>query len=148
MVPLVSWNCRGIRTKLVDVKALVNSFHPVCVALQQTFLKPNAHLKLRGYNCVRKDIDTGISSGGVCLLTSNHYPSTTLNLHTSLQAVAVQVHIKTVVTVCCIYLPPNDAISRNDLNTLPTGSGSNILCPFTARSAADRPRHRLGFGLD
>ncbi|GBO23141.1 hypothetical protein AVEN_4787-1 [Araneus ventricosus] len=27
-------------------------------------------------------------------------------------------------------------------NTLPTGSGSNILCPFTARSAADRPRHR------
>ncbi|GBN51438.1 hypothetical protein AVEN_151283-1 [Araneus ventricosus] len=118
MVPLVSWNCRGIRTKLVDVKALVNSFHPVCVALQETFLKPNAHLKLRGYNCVRKDIDTGIASGGVRLLTSNHYPSTTLNLHTSLQAVAVQVHIKTLVTVCCIYLPPNDAISRNDLNIL------------------------------
>ena len=33
-------------------------------------------------------------------------------------------------------------------NTLPTGSGWNILCPYTARSAADRPRHRLGFGLD
>ncbi|GBN80570.1 hypothetical protein AVEN_108220-1 [Araneus ventricosus] len=116
MGPLVSWNCRGIRTKLVDVKALVNSFHPVCVALQETFLKPNAHLKLRGYNCVRKDNDTGTSSGGVCLLTSNLFPSTTLNLHTSLQAVAVQVHIKTLVTVCYIYLPPNDAISQNDLN--------------------------------
>ncbi|GBO21672.1 hypothetical protein AVEN_215020-1 [Araneus ventricosus] len=84
----------------------------------ETFLKPNAHLKLRGYNCVRKDNDTDTSSGGVCLLTSNHFPSTTLNLHTSLQAVAVQVHIKTLVTVCCIYLPPNDTISQNDLNIL------------------------------
>ncbi|GBL82176.1 hypothetical protein AVEN_252370-1 [Araneus ventricosus] len=118
MVPLVSWNCRGIWSKLVDVKALVNSSHPVCVALQETFLKPNAHLKLCGYNCVRKDNVAGISSGGVCLLTSNLYPSTTLNLHISLQAVAVQVHIKTLVTVCCIYLPPNDAISQNGLKIL------------------------------
>ena len=39
-------------------------------------------------------------------------------------------------------------MGTESLNTLPTGSGSNILCPFTARSAADRPRHRLGFGLD
>ena len=34
------------------------------------------------------------------------------------------------------------------LNTLPTVSGSNILCPFTACSAADCPKHRLGFDLD
>ncbi|GBM02797.1 hypothetical protein AVEN_51985-1 [Araneus ventricosus] len=29
MVPLVSWNCRGIRTKLVDIKAL--KFFPPCL---------------------------------------------------------------------------------------------------------------------
>ncbi|GBM35036.1 hypothetical protein AVEN_240388-1 [Araneus ventricosus] len=34
------------------------------------------------------------------------------------QAVAVPVHVRTLVTVCCIYLPPNDTISQNDLNTL------------------------------
>ncbi|XP_055941880.1 uncharacterized protein LOC129971927 [Argiope bruennichi] len=118
MAPFISWNCRGIRTKLEDLKALVNSTHPVCIALQDTFLKSNVHLKIRGYNCVRKDNVTGLSSGGVCILTSNSYPSTILNLHTPLQAVAVQVHVKTLVTVCCIYLPPNDVIPQNDLNVL------------------------------
>ncbi|GBO29232.1 putative RNA-directed DNA polymerase from transposon X-element [Araneus ventricosus] len=112
-------NCRGIRSKVEDIKALVNASHPVCVALQETFLKPNNYLKLRGYSCVRKDNDSGVStSGGVCIFTSNLYPSTTLNLHTSLQAVAVQVHFRTLVTVCCIYLPPSDIISQDDLNIL------------------------------
>ncbi|GBM83097.1 hypothetical protein AVEN_73094-1 [Araneus ventricosus] len=119
MDPFVSWNCRGIRSKLVDIKALINTSHPVCVALEEAFLKPSHCLKLRGYSCVRKDDDTGVSaSGGVFILTSNLYPSTTLTLHTCLQAVAVPVHVRTLVTVCCIYLPPNDTISQNDLNTL------------------------------
>ncbi|GBM12996.1 putative RNA-directed DNA polymerase from transposon X-element [Araneus ventricosus] len=74
-------------------------------------------LKLRGYNCVRKDADTGShSSGGVCILTSNLYPSTPLSLHTSLQAVAVQVHTRALLTVCCIYLPPHDALNQQQLN--------------------------------
>ncbi|GBN79508.1 hypothetical protein AVEN_205507-1 [Araneus ventricosus] len=106
-------------SKLQDIKALINVSHPVCMALQETFLKPNNYLKLRGYSCVRKDNDSGVStSGGVCIFTSNLYPSTTLNLHTSLQAIAVQVHFRTLVTICCIYLPPSDAISQDDLNIL------------------------------
>ncbi|GBM53583.1 RNA-directed DNA polymerase from mobile element jockey [Araneus ventricosus] len=85
----------------------------------KTFLASNIPLKLRGYNCVRKDTDTGShSSGGVCILTSNLYPSTPLTLHTTLQAVAVQVHTRALVTVCCIYLPPHDVITQQQLNNL------------------------------
>ncbi|GBM75088.1 hypothetical protein AVEN_197446-1 [Araneus ventricosus] len=91
----------------------------LCVALRETFLKPNNYLKLLGYSCIWKDNDSGVfTSGGVYIFSSNLYPSTTLNFHTSLQAVAVQVHFRTLVTICCIYLPPSDVISQDDLNIL------------------------------
>ncbi|GBN18768.1 hypothetical protein AVEN_39699-1 [Araneus ventricosus] len=119
MGTFLSWNCRGIRSKLQDLKGLINLFNPVCIGLQETFLSSNNPLKLRGYNSVRKDAATGSNhSGGVCILTSNLYPSTPLSLHTSLQAVAIQVHARTLVTVCCVYLPPHDVVSQQDLETL------------------------------
>ncbi|GBO00212.1 hypothetical protein AVEN_239574-1 [Araneus ventricosus] len=102
-----------------DLKGLINSFHPVCVGLQENFLSSNNPLKLRGYNSVRRDAATGSNhSGVVCILTSNLYPSTPLILHTSLQAVAIQVHARTLVTVCSVCLPPHDVISQQDLDTL------------------------------
>ncbi|GBM20834.1 hypothetical protein AVEN_108276-1 [Araneus ventricosus] len=65
------------------------------------------------------DAATGSNhSGAVCILTSNLYPSTPLTLHTSLQAMAVQVPAGTLVTVCSVYSPPHDVISEQDLDTL------------------------------
>ncbi|GFV17017.1 putative RNA-directed DNA polymerase from transposon X-element [Trichonephila clavipes] len=75
-------------------------------------------MQVRGYNCVRRDVDGDASpTGGVCLFTSNLFPSNVVTLHTSLQAVAVRIHVHSLVTVCCLYLPPND-VSQVDLNHL------------------------------
>ncbi|GBL79352.1 hypothetical protein AVEN_92550-1 [Araneus ventricosus] len=63
------------------------------------------------------DVDA-TSSGGVCILTSNMYPSGVLSLHTSLQAVAVQIHFRTLITICSVYLPPHETIRQEDLNIL------------------------------
>ncbi|GFU97022.1 probable RNA-directed DNA polymerase from transposon BS [Trichonephila clavipes] len=74
---------------------------------------------VRGYNCVRRDVDGDTSpTGGVCLFTSNLFPSNVVTLHTSLQAVAVRIHVHSLVTVCCVYLPPNDVVPQVDLNHL------------------------------
>ncbi|GFX46007.1 putative RNA-directed DNA polymerase from transposon X-element [Trichonephila clavipes] len=76
-------------------------------------------MQVRGYNCVRRDVDGETSpTGGVCLFTSNLYPSTVVTMHTSLQAVAVRIHLRSLVTVCCVYLPPNDVVPQVDLNQL------------------------------
>ncbi|GFV53288.1 putative RNA-directed DNA polymerase from transposon X-element [Trichonephila clavipes] len=76
-------------------------------------------MQVRGYNCVRRDVDGDTSpAGGVCLFTSNLFPSNVVTLHTSLQAVAVRIHIHSLVTVCCVYLPPNDVVPQVDLNHL------------------------------
>ncbi|GFW14337.1 hypothetical protein TNCV_974901 [Trichonephila clavipes] len=90
-----------------------------CVALQETFLKSTMTVQVRGYNCVRRDVDGDTSpTGGVCLFTSNLFPSNVVTLHTSLQAVAVRIHVHSLVTVCCVYLPPNDVVPQVDLNHL------------------------------
>lgn len=115
---IISWNCRGFRSHTADIKDIVSTFHPACVALQETFLKSHAPAKIRGFSCFRKDVTDTAVSGGVCILASNSYPSTALNLKTSLQAVAIRIHIKSLITVCCVYLPPRDAISQKDLSNL------------------------------
>ncbi len=58
------------------------------------------------------------ASGGVAILTSLNYVTTTLNLSTNLQAVAVRVHTDKLITVCSLYLPPSETIIQRDLDDL------------------------------
>ncbi|GFX69551.1 histone-lysine N-methyltransferase SETMAR [Trichonephila clavipes] len=70
-------------------------------------------MRVRVHNCVRRDVDGDASpTGGVCLFTSNLNPSNVVTLHTSLQDVAVRIHIRSLVTVCGVYLPPNDVVPQ------------------------------------
>ncbi|GFY30468.1 putative RNA-directed DNA polymerase from transposon X-element [Trichonephila clavipes] len=101
-----------------DVKDIIRQYHPVCVALQETFLKSCHTTKIRRYGCVRKDTEGPSVSGGVCNFTSLDVPSSALPLYTSLQAVAVRIHSTSLITVCCLYLPPNTVIHQHDLNNL------------------------------
>ncbi|GFT22382.1 putative RNA-directed DNA polymerase from transposon X-element [Trichonephila clavipes] len=101
-----------------DVKDIFRQYHPVCVALQETFLKSCHTTKIRRYDCVRKDTEGPSVSGGECIFTSLDVPSSALPLHTSLQAVALRIHSTSLITVCCLYLPPNTVIHQHDLNNL------------------------------
>ncbi|GFW24223.1 RNA-directed DNA polymerase from mobile element jockey [Trichonephila clavipes] len=101
-----------------DVKDIIRQYYPVCVALQETFLKSCHTTKIRRYGCVRKDTEGPSVSGGVCIFTSLDVLSSALPLHTSLQAVAVRIHSTSLITVCCLYLPPNTVIHQHDLNNL------------------------------
>ncbi|GFS70537.1 putative RNA-directed DNA polymerase from transposon X-element [Trichonephila clavipes] len=119
MCSFISWNCRGLRNLLDDFKSIISTYQPACVALQETFLKSTMTMRVRGYNCVRRDVDSDTSpTGGVFLFMSHLYPSNIVTLHTSLQAVAVRIHIHSLVIVYCVYLPPNDVVPQVDLNRL------------------------------
>ncbi|GFX75686.1 putative RNA-directed DNA polymerase from transposon X-element [Trichonephila clavipes] len=119
MTSFISWNCRGLRIRFDYLKSIISSYQPACVALQETFLKSTMIMRVRCYNCVRQDVDSDASpTGGVCLFTSHLYPSNVVTLRTSLQAVSVRIHIHSLVTVCCVYLPPNDVVPQVDLNQL------------------------------
>ena len=119
MASLLSWNVRGLRCNLCDVKTLINTHQPVCFALQETLLKYDSNFNVNRYTSVRKDlISENRPHGGVAILISQNYPFHTLTLNTELQAVAVQVQTRKLVTVCSLYIPPNQSIDQKILDDL------------------------------
>ncbi|GBO08605.1 hypothetical protein AVEN_40686-1 [Araneus ventricosus] len=122
MACLVSWNCRGFRSKVCH---LIYQVYPVCIALQETYLKPADIAKIIRYSLVRKDNEneSGRASGGVALLVSHDTPSFVITLHTNLQAVAVRVMLSNLVTVCTLYLPPSTNVSRDVASVSHLGGG-------------------------
>lgn len=58
------------------------------------------------------------ASGGVAILASADIPSMPLDLNTNLQAVAVRLQLQSLVTICSLYLPPNEQVTQTDLNNL------------------------------
>ncbi|GBO08698.1 hypothetical protein AVEN_138224-1 [Araneus ventricosus] len=120
MACLVSWNCRGFRSKICHIKDLIYEVHPVCIALQETYLKLADISKIKRYSLVRKDNEneSGRASGGVALLVSYDTPSSVITLRTNLQAVAVTVMLSNLATVCTLYLPPSTNVNGRDLDRL------------------------------
>ncbi|GBN39050.1 hypothetical protein AVEN_129807-1 [Araneus ventricosus] len=119
MACLVSWNCRGFLSKICHIKDLIYEVHPVCIAFQETYLKPADISKIKRYSLVRKDNEneSGRASGGVALLVY-YTPLSVITLHTNLQAVAVRVMLSKLVTVCTLYLPPSTNVNDGDLDRL------------------------------
>lgn len=118
-ISLVSWNCQSYRQNIPDVKDIIDSRGPAVFCLQETFLKPTDTTRLKGYHTIRKDyLDGARSCGGVAMLISNDFPSCKLQLHTCLQAVGIRIQLNELVTICCIYLPPNHNFRDIDLQQL------------------------------
>ncbi|GBM66557.1 hypothetical protein AVEN_251975-1 [Araneus ventricosus] len=53
------------RNKVSHIIDPINETHPVCLAFQETYLKPSDLSKIRRYVLIRKDTDSGQDSEGV-----------------------------------------------------------------------------------
>lgn len=94
------------------------------MSLQETRLKPNQNLNIKGYTIYRKDRITGdLASGGIAILIQDNLTSRPINLNTNLEALAVEVTSTLKVTICNIYIPPNQPTDlhtiENIINQLP-----------------------------
>ena len=119
MTNFISWNCRGLINKRDEIREIISDHRPICFALQETHLKNNDKVTIRGYSIYSKSCHSSErATGGVALLVSNNFPHSPIPLNTSFYAIAVQIHIRHIISVCSIYLPPNDALQKHDLNSL------------------------------
>uniref|UniRef100_A0A293LMC9 RNA-directed DNA polymerase from transposon X-element n=1 Tax=Ornithodoros erraticus TaxID=265619 RepID=A0A293LMC9_ORNER len=125
LIPLMTrssflqWNCRGLLSNLDDINALLDRHDTTCACLQETYLNERTGNPFRRYNVFRKDrADTTHASGGVAIITKKSIPSKPVSLATDLEAVAVEVCLDKVITVCSIYLPPSVVVEQRQFENL------------------------------
>ncbi|MCU7800748.1 MAG: reverse transcriptase-like protein [gamma proteobacterium symbiont of Lucinoma myriamae] len=68
------------------------------------------------YNYINSDGQK--ASGGTSILVKSNIPHSGFDLNTSLQAVAINVTLSKKMTICSIYIPPNDVLSKHNLVNL------------------------------
>ena len=105
-----------------DFKLFIHDINPACVCLQETFFsskeKEGEEPKIN-YCYYRKDkISESRAHGGVAVLVRSDIPSARIPLNTDLQVVAVKLQLHRSVTICSLYLPPNEQIEKRKLENL------------------------------
>ena len=115
---LIQWNCRGLKANFNELLLLLTGLCPSIICLQETFLKPNDNLNIRGYtmyNHIHQTCDR--ASGGSSIVINNSVPQSLIPLNANLQAVAVKVTLHRTIHVCSIYLPPGDRFRFRTLDS-------------------------------
>ena len=116
---IIQWNCRGLKTKLDEISLLLSIYKPSVFCLQETFLKPEDNITLKGfniYNYIHSDCQR--PSGGSSILVKSSCPQRNIVLTTELQATAVSVTLDKEITICSIYIPPSFSLKTEHLDSL------------------------------
>ena len=94
-------------------------FSSSVIYLQETFLKLSDNISFRNFNMFNYICPDGQkASGGTSIMVKSSVPHSQFDLNTNLQAVAVNVTLSKKVTICSIYLPPSDILSKKSLVNL------------------------------
>ena len=115
----LQWNCRGLRANYNEILLLLSNYSPAVLALQETHLKESDDVSLKNYSLFNFiSTDNRRASGGASLAISNRVIHSQIHLNTPFQAVAARVTLHKSVSVCSVYLPPNDTVDPLDLENL------------------------------
>ena len=89
-------------------------FSPSVICLQETFLKQSDNISFRDFNMFNYIYPDGQRAS----MVKSSVPHSQFDLNSNLQAVAVNVTLSKKITICSIYLPPSDVLSKNSLVNL------------------------------
>lgn len=113
----ISWNINGLITHFPELQLLTTKYQPEYICLQETHLQPEKQITLKNYDIYRRDrLHNG--HGGVAILTHKNNHATKIQLHTTLEAIAVQIIYPEPCTLCSIYIPPDQNINYNLIDQL------------------------------
>ena len=94
---------------------MIAEHNPVCICLNETFLPTFSTFTNKVYTSCQSSSD---NQRGNMILVRKDIPFTVYSISTELNAIAVQVKLDELITVCSLYLNPNDAIDIEKLNDL------------------------------
>jgi len=121
----IQWNCQGLRNKKDELAEIIRIHKPALVSLQETKLRVDTNFCISNYNFIRSEGHFNYTPhGGVAILVHESVPYSEVELNTTLQAVAVTVHLEQTVTVCSVYISRSHVLNETNLvgllNQLPS----------------------------
>ena len=116
---IIQWNCRGLKPNYNEVSLLISEYNPSVFCFQETFLKPDDNISLRGFNIYNYvHTDCLRPSGGASIFVKSSFPQRKIDLQTELQATAVSVTLDREITICSVYIPPSFSLNSQHLDNL------------------------------
>ena len=118
---IFSWNCRGVRNKKSFLEKIIWEHKPLIIALQEIKLKNdtkfNTHIS--NYSYIDKRLETdGNASGGVGFYIHEDIVYHRIKLNTNFQAIAIHAYLHKRITLCNIYINPQQNFTQTDLEHL------------------------------
>ena len=105
---IIQWNCRGLKPNYNEVSLLISEYNPSVFCFQETFLKPDDNISLKGFNIYNYvHTDCLRPSGGASIFVKSSFPQRKIDLQTNLQATAISVTQDREITICSVYIPPS-----------------------------------------
>ena len=119
MASIAQWNCRGLRNNFEELVKLIEDNKTIAACLQETFLKADNNYSVKGFKSYNKIGGTGErAAGGSSILIKESIPQKEIPLNTNLQAVAVNISLHKSLTLCSIYLPPSQNVTKEELDNI------------------------------
>ena len=82
---IIQWNCRGLKPNFNEVSLLISEYNPSVFCFQETFLKPDDNISLKGFNIYNYvHTDCLRPSGGASVFVKSSFPQRKIDLQTEL----------------------------------------------------------------
>ena len=115
---ILQWNIQGIRAKHEELQAILYNQSISIACIQETLLENKLWSPPRNYAIEKSPYIAGEGNRGVAVLLHRVMPYTLLNMNTTLEAVAIKIHLKRCYTVRSLCMSLNLIISKEDLLNL------------------------------
>ena len=115
---ILQWNINSYKTKFSELKKLMKETHPICVCLQETRINTPNPFPPSQYSIISSIPNPNNNHDrGTAILVHKTVKYEQVQLQTTLQAVAVTLHIGKQYTICSLYLP-HSVITRQEIENL------------------------------
>ena len=118
MNKIIQWIIRGARVICCELLLLISKYCPAIICLQETHLKNNTSINMKNYysyNYIKQYTDRPCGGSSIII---NNIPHSEITLNTNMQAVAISAILHQTITVCSVYIPPNEEPKELELNKL------------------------------
>lgn len=139
---IIQWNVNGVRSRYAELQQLIYDEEPAILCLQETHLRPEHSLSIRGYRVHRHDHLAGVrANGGCAILVKNSIMSSAINIQSTIQNIVIRIHLPTIeFTIACVYLPPDLELTIRELQFFV----DQLPAPFLLVGDFNASHHRWG----